>query len=124
MARILVADDEEDVSVIIAERLRDDGHEVDWACDGATAVKMIETKPYDLAILDIRMPVYDGYAVCSMIKNSPKYSKISVILTSAFTVEQKQWQKGRADAFLAKPFEGSELLQQVRRLLASSGNAA
>ncbi|HPS37605.1 MAG TPA: response regulator, partial [Candidatus Omnitrophota bacterium] len=88
MAKILVADDEEDVGIIVAERLRDGGHQVEWVPDGTTALAKIEEGGFDLAILDIRMPGADGYVVCASIKNSPKWGKIPVLLMSAFEKEQ------------------------------------
>ncbi|HNX68780.1 MAG TPA: response regulator [Candidatus Omnitrophota bacterium] len=121
MAKILVADDEEDVGIIVAERLRDGGHQVEWVPDGTTALAKIEEGGFDLAILDIRMPGADGYVVCASIKNSPKWGKIPVLLMSAFEKEQKNWQKSKADAFLAKPFETNRLVGAVEKLLRLNG---
>lgn len=117
MAKILVADDEADVGMIVSERLRRGGHEVVWAADGNVAVKMLEEFYFDLAILDIRMPGRDGYAVCSWIRTSPGHKMMPVLLMSAFFEEHTKWEKSLANFFLAKPFEGLHLLEVVKRLL-------
>ena len=121
MARILVADDEPDVRTIITERLRMAGHEVLCVSNGAKAILKAEDDPVDLAILDVRMPGCDGYAVCYVIKNSPKCSKTAVLLMSAFSEEKAKWQLSKADGFLAKPFETSQLMGEVERLLKAGG---
>ena len=72
MARILLADDEEDVAIIVNEYLKPHGHEVSWATDGGVAWEMFQKNNYDLVILDLRIPVLDGYAICKKIKESKK----------------------------------------------------
>ncbi|MBU9889730.1 MAG: response regulator [Candidatus Omnitrophica bacterium] len=117
MAKILVADDEVDVGMIVSERLRRGGHEVVWAADGNIAVKMLEEFYFDLAILDVRMPGRDGYTVCRWIRNSPEHKTMPILLMSAFFEEHTQWKQSQADFFLPKPFEGLHLLEVVKRLL-------
>ncbi len=117
MAKILVADDEVDVGMIVSERLRRGGHEVVWAADGNIAVKMLEEFYFDLAILDIRMPGRDGYAVCAWIRNSPVHKLMPILLMSAFFEENTKWEKSGANIFLPKPFEGLHLLEVVQQLL-------
>jgi len=120
MAKILVADDEMDVGLIVSERLRRGGHEVVWAADGNIAVKMLEELYFDLAILDIRMPGRDGYAVCSWIRNASQHKTMPILLMSAFSEEQTKWEKSKANLFLAKPFDGLRLLALVKQLLDQS----
>lgn len=117
MAKILVADDEVDVGMIVSERLRRGGHEVVWAADGNIAVKMLEEFYFDLVILDVRMPGRDGYAVCGWIRNSPNHKTVPILLMSAYFEEHTKWQKSLANFFLPKPFEGLHLLEVVKRLL-------
>lgn len=115
MAKILVADDEEDVGMIVSERLRHAGHEVEWAPDGKIAVQMFEEGFFDLAVLDIRMPGLNGYEVCEWIKRSSK--KVPVLLISAFSEERTAWRNSKADRFLPKPFDGMQLVSAVQELL-------
>jgi DNA-binding response OmpR family regulator len=121
MAKILIADDEPDVLLIVAERLRRSGHEVEYAPDGTQAMQKSDQTVYSLLILDIRMPGHTGYEVCAHAKKSKKNGKTPVLLISAFPEEQMAWRQSRADAFLAKPFETGQLIATVERLL--KGNA-
>ena len=121
MAKILIADDEPDVLLIVAERLRRSGHAVEYASDGTQAIQKAGQTIYDLLILDIRMPGHTGYEVCEYAKSSEKNGKTPVLLISAFPEEQRVWRRSKADAFLAKPFEVGQLMTTVDRLL--KGNA-
>ena len=117
MAKILIADDEPDVLLIVAERLRRSGHAVEYASDGTQAIQKAGQTIYDLLILDIRMPGHTGYAVCEYAKGSVKNAMTPVLLISAFPEEKEKWRQSKADAFLAKPFETGQLMATVSRLL-------
>jgi len=120
LAKILVADDEQDVGLIVTERLRRNGYEVDYASDGDQAIAKAEANAYDLLILDIHMPGHNGYEVCSYSKSSPKNKNTPVLFISAFSEEQTKWRQSNADGFLAKPFETGRLTSDVERLLKRS----
>ena len=117
MAKILIADDEPDVLLILSERLRRSGHEVEYAPDGTQAMQKTEQTAYNLLILDVRMPGHTGYEVCGYSKSSAKNGKTPVLLISAFSEESVAWRQSKADAFLAKPFEVGQLITTVDRLL-------
>ena len=117
MAKILFADDEPDVLLILSERLRRSGHEVEYAPDGTQAMEKTERTAYNLLILDVRMPGHTGYEVCEFAKSSGKNGKTPVLLISAFPVESVVWRQSKADAFLAKPFEIGQLITTVDWLL-------
>lgn len=117
MAKILIADDEPDVLLIISERLRRSGHEVECVSDGTQAVQKSEQTTYCLLILDVRMPGRTGYEVCEHAKDSEKNKKTPVLLISAFPEDETKWRQKNADAFLAKPFETGQLITTVERLL-------
>ncbi|MFH1208705.1 MAG: response regulator [Candidatus Omnitrophota bacterium] len=120
MARILIADDEPDVLLIVSERLRRSGHEVEYAPDGIQAMQKTEQTAYNLLILDIRMPGHTGFEICEYAKSSEKNGKASVLLISAFPEEQKMWRQSKADAFLMKPFEVGQLMLMIDQLLKSN----
>lgn len=117
MAKILIADDEPDVLLIVSERLRRSGYDVEYAPDGDRAIQKVEEDTYDLFIFDIRMPGHTGYEVCDFVKHSEKNKKTPVLLISAFPEEKVKWRRSKADAFLAKPFEGGQLMATVECLL-------
>lgn len=120
MAKILIADDEPDVLLIVTERLRRSSHEVVSASDGKQAMQKVKQTTFGLLILDIRMPGHTGYEICEYAKGSEKNKKTPVLLISAFPEEQSAWRQSQADAFLAKPFEIGQLSTTVERLLKKS----
>ena len=117
MAKILIADDEPDVLLILSERLRRNGHDVEYAPDGTRAMQKSEQTAYDLLILDIRMPGHTGYEVCVHAKNSEKNGKTPVLLISAFSEEAEKWHQNKADAFLAKPFDADKMLGIIKDII-------
>jgi len=120
MAKILIADDEPDVLLIVSERLRRNGYEVECVPDGTQAIQKSKQTTYHLLILDVRMPGHSGYEVCEHAKNSEKNSKTPVLLISAFPEDETKWRQQKADAFLAKPFETGQLMTTIQRLLKGS----
>ncbi|MGA1790503.1 MAG: sigma-54-dependent transcriptional regulator [bacterium] len=107
--RILLVDDEEIVHQTLSPYLMDSGHEVDNARDGNKALKLIEAKDYDLALIDVRMPGMDGLFILSRISEMrPELS--SVIITGHGNMEMviQALRLGAAD-FLTKPIKLLEL---------------
>lgn len=121
MARILVADDEEDMAVIIRERLEANGHQVAWASDGGVAWEMFQKNEYDLVILDVRMPVFDGFKVCEMIRGSSRPG-VPVLFMSAYVKADELRKKTHGELFLEKPFRAVALLGAVQKLLQQGGS--
>jgi CheY-like chemotaxis protein len=98
--------------------LSDAGYEVTTVNNGAAALKKIsEIKP-DLIILDVYMPGYGGLEVCQRMKESPDTARIPILLTvgkmEPFKAEEAK--RVRADSYIIKPFEASELLTALARL--------
>ncbi|MGD0990722.1 MAG: response regulator [Candidatus Sulfotelmatobacter sp.] len=119
MARkILLADDSVTAQNMGRKILADAGYEVVTVNNGSAALKKIaEIKP-DLVILDVYMPGYSGLEVCQRLKESPDSARIPVLLTvgklEPFKPEEAQ--RVRAEAFIVKPFEASELLSALSKL--------
>ncbi len=119
MARkILLADDSVTAQNMGRKILADAGYEVIAVNNGSAALKKIaELKP-DLVILDVYMPGYSGLEVCQRLKESQETSRIPVLLSvgklEPFKPEEAQ--RVRADAFIVKPFEASELLSALSKL--------
>ncbi|MFO0910683.1 MAG: response regulator [Isosphaeraceae bacterium] len=78
---ILVVDDEEDICRNLADILGDIGCEVDTANDGATALEMVRRKPYDVALLDVRMPGMNGIDLCQAIR-SVRPGTVAILVTA------------------------------------------
>ncbi len=119
MARkILLADDSVTAQNMGRKILADAGYEVIAVNNGSAALKKIgELKP-DLCILDVYMPGYSGLEVCQRMKESQESSRIPVLLSvgklEPFKPEEAQ--RVRADGFIVKPFEASELLSALSKL--------
>ena len=119
MARkILLADDSVTAQNMGRKILADAGYEVIAVNNGSAALKKIgELKP-DLVILDVYMPGYSGLEVCQRLKESPETARIPVLLTvgklEPFKPEEAQ--RVRAEGFIVKPFEASELLGTLSKM--------
>ena len=119
MARkILLADDSVTAQNMGRKILADAGYEIIAVNNGSAALKKIaELKP-DLVILDVYMPGYSGLEVCQRLKDSPETSRIPVLLTVGKLEPFKpdEAQRVRAEGYIVKPFEASELLSALSKL--------
>ena len=119
MARkILLADDSVTAQNMGRRILTDAGYEVVTVNNGSAALKRIaESKP-DLIVLDVYMPGYGGLEVCQRIRESQETARIPVLLTvgKLEPFKPEEVRRVRADAFIVKPFEASELLTALTKL--------
>ncbi|MBZ5658551.1 MAG: response regulator [Acidobacteriia bacterium] len=119
MARkILLADDSVTAQNMGRKILSDAGYDVVTVNNGSAALKRVaELKP-DLIVLDVYMPGYSGLEVCQRLKDSPDTERIPILLTvgklEPFKPEEAR--RVRADAYIIKPFEASELLSALTRM--------
>ncbi len=122
MAKILIAEDEQDIRDLITFTLRFAGHEVTAVANGAEAVeKAIEIVP-DLILLDVRMPKMNGYQACEQIKKKASTKHIPVVFLSAKGQESEVragMQAGAID-YILKPFAPDKLTERVSELLAQN----
>jgi CheY-like chemotaxis protein len=122
MARILVADDEEAIRNLLARALRQDGHEVMTACDGADALELLvrENGAFDLLLTDIRMPVMDGIALA--LAAARDHPAVTILLMTGYA-DQRERAHG-LDALihdvLTKPFSLTDMRSAVDRALAAA----
>jgi two-component system, OmpR family, alkaline phosphatase synthesis response regulator PhoP len=123
MAKILIAEDENDIRELIAFTLRFGGHEVVSVANGAEAVAAAPEVMPDLILMDVRMPRMTGYEACKQIKENPLVSQIPVVFLSAKGQEteiQTGLDVGAAE-YLLKPFAPDELNRSVNDLLKRYG---
>ena len=111
--RVLLVDDERQLSDLIRDFLRDAGYVVEQAWDGVEAMGYLETKTYDLLILDIRMPRKDGLEVLEELRSFTTGLPILIITGLASNEEIDQAAAFGAERFLRKPFQLTELLHAV-----------
>ena len=109
--KILLADDEEDVKVVLKMFLENRGYNVSTAFDGLDAIDQAHKEKPDLVLLDVMMPVIDGFEVCKRLKSDPQTADIPIIMLSAASHSesvQRGLNAGAAD-YLVKPFEPEHL---------------
>jgi len=119
MARILVAEDQQDLRDMIAFTLRLEGHQVLTTADGEEALMQAEDAEPELFILDIHMPRITGYDLCKQIKSQPRFKDAPIIIISALG-RQDEIQAGLdagAQIYMRKPFAPQDLLANVNLLL-------
>lgn len=118
--RVLVVDDEADLTEAVATGLRRDGYAVDTAFGGNEAIDKLSVNAYDLVCLDLTMPDLDGLEVCRWVKgpDGPEPSPRVLMLTArdSLTDRVAGLDEG-ADDYLVKPFAFEELKARVRSLL-------
>ena len=119
MARkILLADDSVTAQNMGRKILADAGYEVITVNNGSAALKKIAEHKPDLIVLDVYMPGYSGLEVCQRLKEAQETSRVPVLLTvgklEPFKPEEAK--RVRADGFIVKPFEASELLSALSKL--------
>ena len=117
--KILVVDDEPDILKLETFRLKKSGYEVATATDGREAFDLIQKEKPDLILLDLRLPIMDGYEVCKRLKADQELKHIPVILLTASTVGKIAGtaKELKADDYLTKPFHLQELLAKVKKFL-------
>ena len=116
MKRVLVVDDDIPVRRIIKHHLLKEGFEVVEAADGMKALEVVRSTPVDLILLDIRMPMMDGYELADRLQADPATADIPIVVSSVVADEAQQrivWAK----TFLLRPFRVRELVTAVHAAL-------
>lgn len=115
MYKVLVADDEKPLRMLIAGTLEMGDYSIIEAEDGNEAWELVKTEKPDLVLLDVMMPKMTGYEVCKKIKSDPDTRDITVLILTAkgqLADQEAAWD-ARADFYLAKPFSPAELLEMI-----------
>ena len=117
--RILIADDEANIVTALRFMLERNGFEVAVAENGAKALAAMASFAPDLVLLDVMMPVKNGFEVCQDIRGNPDWRDVKIVMLTA-KGRDVDVAKGRAlgaDAYVTKPFSTKELVAQVKTLL-------
>lgn len=118
MKKILVADDEDILRILIADTLEDD-FTVDEAEDGKEALQKIRENDYDLILLDYMMPYMTGLEVLEEVRKDGNDTRVLMLTAKAQDADREQAIQKGADFFMSKPFSPMELLELVEKILAS-----
>ena len=117
--KILIVDDEPSIIVPVQFLMEQNGYDVMVAFSGEEAMEIIAGNKVDLILLDIMLPVIDGFEVCQRVRENPQWNKIKIILLTALGSDANV-EKGLAlgaDAYITKPFSNIEIVDKVKELL-------
>ena len=115
--RILLVEDEPDASRLLAKGLREQRYAVDIAADGVAATYQASINDYDLLIVDVLLPLKDGFAVCREVRASGGQMPILLLTARDGVQDRIAGLDDGADDYLTKPYDFHELLARVRALL-------
>ena len=126
MARILIVEDEANIIKLISIRLERLGHSISSADDGVTALDLARTITPDLILLDVMLPILNGFQVLQQLKADPVTAPIPVLMLTARGHERDivAGLEGGADDYIVKPFSFPELISRVSSALARHGISA
>ncbi len=128
MAKVLIADDEQNILISLEFLMKREGYQVVVARDGQEAVDAVFREQPDLVLLDAMMPKKTGFEVCQEVRANPACKKDMIILMLTAKGRDTDVAKGMAlgaNAYMVKPFSTKELAQRVRDLLGDlSGKTA
>lgn len=117
--KILVVDDESDVSTLVAYHLKAKGYQIEVVNDPNRSIGIARTFLPDLVILDVMMPELNGIQICRMLRADPQLKKVPVIFLTAKAEENDRIQglETGADDYICKPFSTKELVLRVQTIL-------
>ncbi len=125
MTTVLVAEDDEDILLLVATRLERDGYDVVTARTGEEALALVRERRPDVAVLDIGMPPPDGLEVVRQIRGDADLRNTRLLLLTAKAQESdvRRGIEAGADAYVRKPFSPAELSARVQSLLSQAAGA-
>ena len=121
--KILIVDEDTGIMVALKFLLEQNGYDTLIAFSGEDAMEVVERHHPDLILLDVLLPVVDGFEVCQRVRENPDFNDIRIVLVTALGGEAhvvKGLDLG-ADAYVVKPFSNAALMGKVRELLECSG---
>jgi two-component system cell cycle response regulator DivK len=116
---ILVAEDQEDNAMIVLTVLKHFGYDTIRAADGVSALEAARTHQPDLMLLDVSMPLMDGWQVCEALKSDPATRSIQVVMFTAHAMatDEKKAVECGADDYISKPVEYRKIIDVVKHLI-------
>lgn len=122
--RVLIAEDEETIVESLCFLMEKEGYDVSVATDGRTAISMIARDIPDMVLLDVMMPVCDGFEVVRATRNDPGTRQIPIMMLTAKTreVDRRKGLELGVDDFVTKPFSTRDIVSRVKALLERAAN--
>jgi DNA-binding response OmpR family regulator len=115
--KILLVEDEKKIATTLKKGLNENGYHVDLAFDGEIGKRLFLNYPYDLVILDINLPIINGYDLCRIIRNHNQQVPVIMLTAMSATDDKIEGFDAGTDDYISKPFEFKELLVRIRALL-------
>jgi CheY-like chemotaxis protein len=119
MTRVLVAEDNAVNRELLRELLNTRGYSVIEACNGQEALDMVEQSQPDLLLLDIGMPILDGFATVRKIRENPSLATLPVLAVTAYAMQgdRENILNAGFDGYLSKPINARDLVNELERLM-------
>lgn len=117
MTKIMIVDDDEKVTTMLQRFLSSKGYQIIAINESSQAIQTANTASPDLFILDIMMPPPDGFTLCKMLRANPKFSRIPILIITAFEISNSKAATVGADGYLVKPFDLDDLALKLDALL-------
>jgi DNA-binding response OmpR family regulator len=114
--RLLVVEDELEMAELLRKGLEEENHRVVLATDGREALELARTYDFDAIVLDVMLPVMDGYAVTRWLRKSERQTPILMLTARDAVRDIAKGLDGGADDYLTKPFSFVELLARLRSI--------
>lgn len=116
---VLVVDDEPNIALSLEYLMREEGYEVRVAVDGDAAIAALREARPDVVLLDVMMPGKDGYEVCQLIRATPEWKDVRVIMLTAKgrAIEQEKGLALGADDYITKPFSTRAVVERVQHYM-------
>jgi two-component system cell cycle response regulator DivK len=121
--RVLIVEDQEDNRAILRDLLSKSGYDLIEATNGEEGVALAQSQRPDLILMDVQLPIIDGYEATRRIKSKAELRSIPVIAVTSYALSGDE-AKARAagcDAYVAKPFSPRQLLAKIREYLPNDG---
>ena len=120
MAKVLIVDDEPDILLMLRVNLEAEGYQTSLAADGETALRRLEDEAPDLMVLDVMMPVMDGWAVLDTLRSETGAPPVVVLSAKTAPPDIIRALELGAAEYLTKPFDPANLLATIARVLDDS----
>lgn len=119
--KILLVEDDRDISHLVKLHLEDEGYKVDVVGDGNRGLSMAQEQPYDLVVLDIMLPGVDGLEICRRLRRETDYLPILMLTAKSSEIDRIVGLELGADDYLTKPFSVRELVARVKAIFRRMG---
>ncbi len=122
--RILIIEDERSLAEVLTYNLEKEGFEVLTAADGQDGVRKAQASPPDMILLDLMLPIIEGYEVCRILRGDPRMQNTRILMLTARSEEVDEivgFNMG-ADDYVTKPFKIRPLIHRIKALLRRSAS--